>query len=141
MASAHISRIDDLELFADCTKAELRQIGSLTTLLHVARDRVLMREGSTAKEFIIIGSGTARISRETDEGVATVADVGSGEFFGDVELLTGRPRSVTATAATDLAVFVSSVSEFRSILRLAPSVADKVRQASMARAAGLDVAA
>jgi protein lysine acetyltransferase len=103
MASVHISRIDDLELFADCTKAELRQIGSLTTFLHVARDRVLMREGSTAKEFIIIGSGTARISRETDEGVANVADVGSGEFFGEVELLTGRPRSVTATAATDLA--------------------------------------
>jgi CRP-like cAMP-binding protein len=141
MGTPHVVRMADLELFADCTKAELRQIGSLTTYLHVPRDRVLVREGSSAKEFIVIGAGIARISRETDDGVATVADVGSGEFLGEMALLTGMRQAVTATATTDLAVFVSSVSEFRSILHVAPSVADKVVHTSLARAASLDVAA
>jgi CRP-like cAMP-binding protein len=141
MESAPPIRIADLDLFADCSKAELRQIDSLTTYLQLSKDRVLMKEGSPAKQFIIIGSGTARISRETEEGTATVADVGSGEFIGEMELLAGTPRAATATAATDLAVLVSSASEFQSILDIAPSVARKVRRASEMRAASLDLAA
>lgn len=131
--------IADLELFADCTKAELRQIRSLTTYLRIPKDRVLIREGSRAQEFIIINSGTARVSRETEDGDTTVADVGSGEFLGEMSLLTGSPRNATATATTDLGVLVSSASEFRSILRIAPTVADKVFHTSMERAATVEL--
>jgi hypothetical protein len=52
--------IADLELFAGCTKAELKQIRALTTYLQIPKDQVLMREGSPAHEFIIIDSGKAR---------------------------------------------------------------------------------
>ena len=62
--------------------------------------------------------------------MATVADIGSGEFIGESALLSGTRLTTTATAATDLTVFVSSASEFRSILRIAPSVAQKVRRSS-----------
>jgi len=134
-------RIGDLELFADCTRAQLRQIDSLTTYLHLDKDRVLMHEGSTAREFIIIGSGTARISRQTDDGESTLADVGSGEFIGEMELLSGSRRAATATATTDLSVLVSSAGEFQAMLQIAPSVAHKVRRASMVRAATLAQAA
>jgi CRP-like cAMP-binding protein len=141
MESTTPIRIADLELFADCSKAELRQIDSLTTYLQLSKDRVLMREGSRAKEFIIIGSGTAQISRETDHGTSKLAEVGSGEFIGEMELLNGAPRAATATAATDLVVLVSSASEFQSILDISPSVAQKVHEVSAVRAASLDAAA
>jgi CRP-like cAMP-binding protein len=134
-------RIAELELFSDCTRSELRQLDSLTTFLQLKQDRVLMSEGSPAREFIIIGSGTARVSRETGAGVATVADLGRGEFLGEVELLAGTRRAATVTAATDLGVLVSSAGEFQSMMRISPSVAHKVRQASIARAASLDLAA
>jgi CRP-like cAMP-binding protein len=140
MESTTPIRIADLELFADCSKAELRQIDSLTTYLQLSKDRVLMREGSRAKEFIIIGSGTAQISRETDHGTSKLAEVGSGEFIGEMELLNGAPRAATATAATDLVVLVSSASEFQSILDISPSVAQKVHEVSAVRAASLDAA-
>ena len=70
-----------------------------------------------------------------------MADVGSGEFLGEMALLNGSRRTATATATTDLGVLVSSASEFRSILRLAPSVADKVVHTSLARAGALAEAA
>lgn len=137
-----VVRLSDLELFADCSRDELRQIGSLTTYVELEQDRVLMREGAPAKEFIIIGSGAARISKETNGGTTTVAEVGSGGFIGEMGLLSNGPRTATATAATDLGVFVSSASEFKSILQIAPSVARKIRSASVARAAAaLDEAA
>ena len=72
--------------------------------------------------------------------MAKVADVGRGEFLGEMALLTGSRRSATATATTDLAVFVSSLNEFRTIMQIAPSVADKVVEASIARSADLDEA-
>jgi CRP-like cAMP-binding protein len=131
--------IAEFELFADCTKAELRKIRALTTYVRVPQNRVLMREGSRAHEFIIINSGTAVVSRKTDDGVETVAEVGSGEFLGEMALLTGTPRNATATAATDLGVLVSTANEFRSIMRIAPTVADKVFQTSMERAAQVEL--
>ena len=127
MPKADIKRIDDLELFADCKKSELRKIGPLTTLIRVPKDQVLMREGGAPQQFIVVGGGRARLTRETEDGVTTVADIGSGEFIGESALLSGTRLTTTATAATDLTVFVSSAREFRSILRIAPSVAEKVR--------------
>jgi CRP/FNR family transcriptional regulator, cyclic AMP receptor protein len=141
MSMADIKRLDDLELFADCKRTELRKIQPLTTLIRVAKDQVLMREGGAPQQFIVVGGGTARLTRETEEGVTTVADIGSGEFIGESALLSGTRLTTTATAATDLTVFVSSASEFRSILRIAPSVAQKVRRSSDLRSAATDQAA
>ena len=133
--------IEELELFADCTKSELRLISSLTTTLQLAKGQVLMRQGDAGREFVIVGSGIVRISRETEGGVARIADVGSGDFLGEIALLSGVPRTATATASTDVSVLVSSVGEFRSILHVAPSVEDRVRRASMARTTSVGVAA
>jgi NTE family protein len=139
MVVAEHGGIDQLELFSACTKAELRQINGLTTRLHLPKGRVLMREGEAPKEFIVIGSGQVRVTRDTDAGATVVSDLGSGEILGEMALLLGTHRKATAT--TDLTVFVCSVSEFRSILRTAPSVARKVHQTLLTRAEGLAIAA
>lgn len=136
-----VKRIDELELFADCKRGELRRIAPLTTLIRVPKDQVLMREGGAPRQFIVVGGGTARLTRETEDGVTTVADVGSGQFIGETALLSGTRLTTTATAATDLTVFVSSASEFRSILRIAPSVERKVRRWSLDRSMTTDEAA
>jgi CRP/FNR family cyclic AMP-dependent transcriptional regulator len=139
MDTTHEVDIAEFDLFADCTKAELRKIRSLTTYLRIPRDRVLMRQGERGQEFIFINSGTARVSRKTDEGATTVAEVGSGDVLGEMALLSGSRRTATATAATDLGVLVSTAREFRSILEVAPSVADRVRQISENRAGRTDL--
>lgn len=133
--------LGELDLFADCTRAQLQKIDTLTTDLRIPKDSVVIREGSVAKEFIVIRSGSVRVTRDTTGGVATLADVGRGDFLGEMALLTGSRRTATATATTDLSVLVSSVGEFRSILQIAPSVARRVRAASLTRAAALSAAA
>lgn len=142
MPSTTISRrIDGLDLFAGCSRAELRQIDSLATYLHVPEGTVLIREGGFAKEFIVILRGSARVTRSTPDGTVAVADVGRGDFLGEIALLTGAPRSATVTATTDLEIMVSTVGEFRSIMEIAPSVARKVHLASHLRSTGGSVAA
>jgi CRP-like cAMP-binding protein len=132
-SSTSAVHMDALDLFADCTKAQLQQIDALTTGLRVPKDHVLIHEGSVAKEFIVIRSGSARVTRRTEDGMSQVADLGTGDFLGETSLLTGTPRTATTTATTELSVLVSSVGEFRSILDIAPSVARKVHRVSIAR--------
>jgi len=141
LASTNTLRIDDLELFADCTRTELEQISPLTTYLRIPAGQVLIHEGTPAKEFIVIVSGSARVTRHTAHGVVELAEVGKGDFLGEMALLSGSTRTATATATTDLVVLVSSVGEFRSIMEIAPSVARKVRRASLARATSQAIAA
>ena len=141
LASTTPVSIDDLDLFADCTRAELRRIGSLTTSLRIPKGHVMIREGSFAKEFIVICSGTAQVTREAVDGEVLVADVGPGDFLGEMALLSGGRRSATVRATTDLVVLVSSVNEFRTIMQIAPSVAGKVHRASLARSTAPAVAA
>jgi CRP/FNR family cyclic AMP-dependent transcriptional regulator len=141
LASTVALHIDDLELFADCTRTQLHKIGALTTGLNIPRDHELIREGNLGREFIVIRNGSARVTRETNDGVTRVADVGAGDFLGEMALLNGTRRTATVTATTDLDVLVSSVAEFRSILEIAPSVARKIRRASLARMSSMAIAA
>jgi CRP-like cAMP-binding protein len=134
-------RVTSADLFGGCTKAELRQLNSLSTLIRVPKDRVLMREGSWAREFMVICSGKAKVTRQTETGTTELGEVGSGEFLGEMGLLTGQPRSATAIAMTDLTLLVSTAGEFRSMLEVAPSVAAKIVKASEERAAVRDIAA
>ena len=141
MLASTAVHIDDLALFADCTRTQLQQISALTTGLHIPKGQAFIREGSLAREFIVIRSGSARVTRKLNDGIVHVADVGPGDFLGEMALLNGTRRTATVTATTDLDVLVSSVMEFRSILEIAPSVARKVRSASLARTSGMAVAA
>jgi CRP-like cAMP-binding protein len=137
----HSDEIGELALFSDCTKAELRQISSLTTRLELPAGRVLMREGDSPAEFLIVGSGRVQVTRETDEGTTVLNEVGGGEILGEMALLLGTHRTATVTALTDVTVYVCSVSEFRSIMRIAPSVATKIDQTLHARSDSLVSAA
>jgi len=139
--STNALRIDDLDLFAECTRAQLQQIGALTTCIRIPAGQVLIHEGDIAKEFIVILRGTAEVSRHTAHGRGHVADVGSGDLLGEMALLNGSRRTATVTATTDLEVLVSSVGEFRTLLEVAPSVGHKIRRASAARGSGLTAAA
>ena len=141
LASTNALRIDDLDLFADCTRAQLQQIGSLTTYLRIPAGQVLIHEGDVAKEFIVILRGSAEVTRRTPGAAVHVADVTAGDLLGEMALLSGSRRTATVTATTDLEVLVSSVGEFRSLLETAPTVAHKIRRASASRASRPAIAA
>jgi len=134
-------RLSDLDLFAGCTRTQLRKIDALTTDLSIRKDSVLIREDSAAREFIVIRTGSARVTRRTNEGVTTVANMGTGNFLGEQPLLTRTRWTATATATTDLEVLVSSLEEFRSILEIAPSVIHHLHRDPLALAGNMPSAA
>jgi CRP-like cAMP-binding protein len=116
------SGVDDLlrgvPLFAHCSNKELIELSSLTTTLQMRAGKVVVRQGEPGKEFIVIVEGKATVSIDDQ----TVATLGPGDFFGEIALLDGGPRTATVTADTDLVAEVMSHQEFAVLLMDVPEV-------------------
>ena len=137
LAATNPIRLDKLDLFSGCTRAQLQQISCLTSYLHLPKGHVLMHEGRPPRSSSS-SSAARRRSRGRPPMAPSVArwDRATSRERWDCS---PAPRTATVTATSDLVVLVSSVGEFRSILELAPSVATKVRQASSVRASDLEL--
>jgi CRP-like cAMP-binding protein len=125
--------LGELDLFAACSRAELQRVEQLITPVRLPAGQVLIREGTIGHEFIIIAEGDAAVGVESS--VAPLALIGPGGFVGEMALLNHEPRSATVTAITPLSILVSSDREFRDLLRVAPSVREKVTHAAQERRA------
>ncbi len=64
----------------------------------------VVRQGEPGEVLYVIVSGNADVRLEQGGLSSTVTTLGSGQFFGEMSLLTGEPRSATVLAATELLV-------------------------------------
>jgi CRP/FNR family transcriptional regulator, cyclic AMP receptor protein len=124
-------------LFANCTQRELREIASLGTELEIPEGVELTKEGATGREFFLVIDGEA----DCEVNGTTVAVLGPGDFFGELALLDGGPRTATVTAVTPARVIVHNSAEFASLLLASPSIALKLLQNLTTRLRDLQAAA
>ena len=70
---------------------------------------------------------------EVRSGGERIAELGAGDFFGEIALLEGGTRTATVVATTPLRLIVMSAHEFRRMEQDLPAIADRVRAAVRAR--------
>jgi CRP-like cAMP-binding protein len=122
----------EVALFSEASRSELAQIRGLLMQMPIAAGTVLMHEGAVGSEFMILADGTA----EVRQGGRLLATIGAGDVVGEMALLQSAGqgyRNATVTAVTPLTVYVGTPREFRQILAVAPSVAEKVRRTATTR--------
>ena len=89
-------------LFSGVPREELATLLSLAAPSKVAAGSVVVREGEPGDSLFLIASGRLRVSTKSDKGEEIIlAELGPGDFFGEVALLTRRPRTATVTAVTE----------------------------------------
>ena len=62
-------------------------------------DDVIFEEGSSGRELFVVLSGKVDIAKVTGAGKTVIVTLGKGEFFGEMAVINGSPRSATAIAA------------------------------------------
>ena len=77
---------------------------------------VLFREGDPGEEMYVIQTGRVRISQVFPSGERTLAVIGPGEFFGEMAILNGKPRTATATALEALHALVIDGRTFEAMV-------------------------
>lgn len=115
----HLARV---RLFSALNKKELGLISRVSDEVQVASGKVLCREGETGHEFFLILDGKA----DVQSGGRHVADLGPGQYFGELSLLTRAPRNATVTATGDMEVLVLGQREFSAILEEVPALSHKL---------------
>ena len=88
--------LEQVPLFAGISAAGIEELGAIADDIEVRAGTVLTHEGAREGFFFIVVEGTVRIERGGD----FVNTLGPGEFFGEIALLDGGPRTETAVAET-----------------------------------------
>ncbi len=118
-----------IPIFSECTRKELKAISRLVTPVSISEGKVLVREGEPGREFMIIVEGTATVRRNGRK----VATLGPGDFFGELAVLAGVPRTATVTADTKMVVEAMNRQEFSSLLDESPALAKKILMGAVKR--------
>jgi CRP/FNR family cyclic AMP-dependent transcriptional regulator len=116
-------RLKSIPLFEEVGDQELAQIAPFAQEILVDEGKVLVREGDFSYEFMAIEEGTAEVTR----GGEHVADLGPGDFFGEMGLLEKTLRNATVTAKSPMRLITLTGWDLRRVERTAPQAIERVR--------------
>ena len=121
--------LQGIGFFSGLSKQELKRLAQWTDEVTVDEGYELAKEGQFAHEFFVIEEGTADVM----QGGSRIAELGTGDFFGEIGLLETERRTASVVATTAMELIVMFEREFRQMERELPSVATRVRSAIRAR--------
>ena len=109
-------------LFEGLESDLLKQIRKQVDVLEFKSGEVVFHEGDPGDSLYLVGEGSVKISKEDRGGREQVLDyIKPGNFFGEMALLEGKPRSAMATAAEPTLLGAVKEETFQHLLELAPS--------------------
>lgn len=112
-----------IDLFRPLSDEELNLAASRFRQLHYAAGERLIEEEGPGDSFFVIDRGEVEVSKQIAAKRRTLARLMEGQFFGEMALLTGEPRSATVVALTDVDVFTIDKSGFHDVLVKNPAIA------------------
>ena len=124
MADKRREMLKSVPLFADCDDRQLDFIATQVDEVDFVSGRDLCREGASGGEFFVILSGTAEVRRLGKH----LRELGPGDFFGEIALLDGGPRTATVTAVSEMKCLVLSRGQFHNVIRQNALIAVSVLQ-------------
>lgn len=92
---------DQSPLFSDFSRDELVEVIRGLELLSFEPGDIVMSEGEPGESLLVISSGSVKAFVKNPEGKnSQVREMKAGEFFGEISLLSGKPRTATVTASS-----------------------------------------
>lgn len=115
--------IPENKLFRDLKPAEFKQVVNKLSLRRFDEDTIVVKEGDTGASLFIVVHGEVRVlTRDTKKKEVVLANLGEGEFFGEVSLLTGKPRTATIMTNTISELLELSRNDYEKIIGKYPRV-------------------
>jgi CRP/FNR family cyclic AMP-dependent transcriptional regulator len=118
-------------LFWSCSKRELQQIAQIADEIDLRVGKEMTRQGERGREFFVLLEGDAEVVKDG----RSINTLGAGDFFGEIALVSDRPRTATVTATSPVRALVITDRAFRRLLEDQPDIQSKVLAALAARLA------
>jgi CRP/FNR family transcriptional regulator, cyclic AMP receptor protein len=123
------NRLKSLPLFESVSDEDLERIAPFVSEVSVSEGKHLVDEGDYAYDLFVIVEGTAEVRR----GEEVVAQLGPGDFFGEVGLLDTQKRTATVVATAPMRLVTIDRWDMKRIEKSIPSAAERIRAAAAER--------
>jgi CRP/FNR family cyclic AMP-dependent transcriptional regulator len=123
------SRLKSLPLFDGVSDDDLEKIAPFVSEVSVSEGKHLVDEGDYAYEFMAIEDGEAEVTR----GDETLAELGPGDFFGEMGLYESDRRNATVVAKSPMRLITLDRWDMRRLEKSIPSAAEKIQATVRAR--------
>jgi small-conductance mechanosensitive channel/CRP-like cAMP-binding protein len=116
------------DLFQSLTDEERTTLAAGLKYAPFVRGEAMTRQGADAHWLYLISKGEAEVRVSVEGGKASdrVATLTGGDFFGEMGLMTGEPRSATVIALTDVECYRLDKETFQSIISSRPEIAEDI---------------
>jgi small-conductance mechanosensitive channel len=131
-ALATLGRVPLLEPLAP---EDLQTLAASARRLIFARGEAIVREGEQGRSFYVIERGAVSVILGRTNGGAgrTIAHLGPGDFFGEMSVLAGEPRSATVLAEDDTVIVEVGHESFQKIVAAHPAILEPISEAAARR--------
>ncbi len=106
-------------LFAEVDEAGMTRIAERAVEVAFDNGHVIARQGDIGTGFFVVVTGAVRIVRDG----ADIAHLGPGEFFGELSVLDGLPRTAQVIAVGPTTCLALATWDFEAVVAEQPSVA------------------
>lgn len=121
----------NISCFSRCSNAQLQMLIELGNRQFYGVGEIICCEGDPGDAFYIVLEGSVEVrSEHLDQILATLYE---GEFFGEIAVLTGMPRSATVRALEETTLFVVHRSAVQRLLQAQPQLAEDIAHELAAR--------
>jgi len=124
-----IAKLNHVPLFSECSKRELSLIAHAAKEVTHRAGTMIAREGERGIGLFVILEGECEVTI----GGRRKAKLGPGDFFGEIALLDGGPRTASVTALTQVRLVGITGWVFRGLLMEHPTIALKTLEAVAGR--------
>ena len=123
--NAKIELIKQVPLFSHCSKRELAAVAFEADELVLPEGRALTKQGARGSEFVVIVDGSADVTKNGRR----INRLRSGDFLGEIALISGAPRTATVTTTSETHILVLTDRAFKRLTRDMPSIHASVLKA------------
>lgn len=117
-SSHKVDVLKNVPLFGALDDRHLELVAQQTEEVFMKAGTVLAQQGKSAQEFILILGGTARVEKD-GKAIATLSE---GDYFGEISLIDGGPRTATVIAETEMKLLLLHVQAFNQLLMTVPEI-------------------
>lgn len=129
-----VQLLQDVPLFAGLSKRDVRRIAGVGRVVAFPPGRTIVERGVRGDCFYLIVEGTAKVYRSVVPTGRAVSRLGPGDFFGEMALLDGGPRTATVVSTSRVAAVKIPRPSFRQLLLKEPAVGLRMLEVMASRA-------
>ena len=124
-----VATIAVIPLFEGLPPDELERVAGWLEPIDVPAEWHLLNQGSYPDGFFVVLEGTVRIERDGD----LIAELGPGQFFGEIALLEDNKRTASVATATRVRAAVMDQADFFEMTAQIPAISKRITDAAIAR--------